>query len=409
MSSEDISRKVSKVSIVGGTYQETCYWPPWDELYGSGWRAVRVFRIFCPDADITFHTIGDNQVEKVLRVFAKSEKLSYKLTKSSSNIGFFYNHPLARPLIHGYKEGKIPLYIKGDFVIGFGMLEAQTYIEGGWVVYDPQSPKHPLSFRKQGGKAKHLALVLNESEAKQLSGETELPQIRELLFEREDCECMIVKRGAKGAVVFSSKDDEGIVVPVYKTTHVFPIGSGDVFTTVFSWFWFCGYKPMAAAMLASKAAAAYCEEKGLIDAIPKHLKEVVYKELIPEKKGLVYLAGPFFTLNAKLFVSECRNMLLAMGLRVFSPYHDVGEGKAENVVPKDIENLKKCSCVFAIVDGLDSGTLFEVGYAVAIGKKVVAYVENETEEALKMLVGTGCDIEKDYTTAIYKAYWYAAE
>ena len=60
-------------------------------------------------------------------------------------------------------------------------------------------------------------------------------------------------------------------------------------------------------------------------------------------------------------------------------------------------------------DGLDSGTLFEVGYAVSLGKKVVAYVENETEGALKMLAGTGCDIEKDFTTAMYKTCWYAAE
>ena len=98
-----------------------------------------------------------------------------------------------------------------------------------------------------------------------------------------------------------------------------------------------------------------------------------------------------------------------MGVPVFSPYHDVGEGKAEDVAPKDIEKLRDCSCVFAIVDGLDSGTLFEIGYAVAIGKKVVAYVENETEGSLKMLAGTGCDIEKDFTTAIYKTCWYAAK
>ena len=210
-------------------------------------------------------------------------------------------------------------------------------------------------------------------------------------------------------MVFSSKDEEGTAVPVYKTSHVFPIGSGDVFTTVFSFFWFSGYKSIIAAMNASKAVAAYCEDKGMVDAIPELLKKNAFEEFIPNKAGLVYLAGPFFTLNAKLFVSECRNILQAMGMQVFSPYHDVGEGKAEDVAPKDIEKLKKCSCVFAIIDGLDSGTLFEVGYAIALGKKVVAYVENETEGSLKMLKGTGCDIEKDFTTALYKTCWYAEE
>ena len=66
MSGEDICREVS---IVGGTYKETCYWPIWDELYGSGWRAVRVFRAFSPDANITFHTVGDDQVEKILKIY----------------------------------------------------------------------------------------------------------------------------------------------------------------------------------------------------------------------------------------------------------------------------------------------------------------------------------------------------
>jgi nucleoside 2-deoxyribosyltransferase len=289
------------------------------------------------------------------------------------------------------------------------MLEAEINIDGGWVVYDPQSPRQPKSFREQGGKAKHLALVMNESEARKLSGKEELLQIRQVLFEREGCEVLIIKCGAKGAVVYSSIDDEGTIVPVYITSHVFPIGSGDVFTTVFSFFWFGGSNPVDAALNASKAAAAYCEEYGIVDGIPARLKTGVFNEFVPDKRGQIYLAGPFFTLNSKLFVSECRNMLQAMGLRVFSPYHDVGEGKAEDVAPKDIEKLNECSCVFAIVDGLDSGTMFEVGYAVALGKKVVAYVENETEGALKMLEGTGCVIEKDFTTAIYKTCWYAAE
>ena len=64
--------------------------------------------------------------------------------------------------------------------------------------------------------------------------------------------------------------------------------------------------------------------------------------------------------------------------------------------------------MFAVVDGLDSGTLFEVGYAIAQNKKVIAFVQNEGEESLKMLEGSNCIIEKDLTTAIYKTYWELA-
>lgn len=142
------------------------------------------------------------------------------------------------------------------------------------------------------------------------------------------------------------------------------IGSGDVFTTVFSYYWFKGLSPVEASMKASQAAAVYCESDGDFENIPSLLKTNEFCEFIPSHKGRVYLAGPFFTLSEKLFVAECRDMLMAMGMDVFSPYHDVGEGKAEKVVPKDIAAIEDCNCLFAILDGMDSGTLFEVGYAV---------------------------------------------
>ena len=97
------------------------------------------------------------------------------------------------------------------------------------------------------------------------------------------------------------------------------------------------------------------------------------------------------------------------GIKVFSPLHDVGIGNAEEVTDKDVEGLNQSDVVLAIGDGLDSGTLFECGYAVAKGKKVVAFVQNESEKALQMLKGTGCDIEEDFTTAVYKSIWYAIQ
>lgn len=402
--------KLREVSIVGGTYQETCFWPEWNKIFGSGWRAVRLMRDLCPELQINYHTVGGEQVEKILKLYANSEELVYTLTNTSSLTVFYYNHPLATPAIQGIEHQHYNLNVNGSHVIAFGMLEATLQIEGEWVVYDPQSPRYPLSFSEQGGKAKHLALVLNKSEAKRLSGETELESIKKALFNKEACECLVIKCGAEGARVYTSEEDEGTVIPVYKTRQVWPIGSGDVFTTVFSYYWFSGSKAIEAAMNASRSVAAYCENLGEIDSVVCAISEdAAYETLLPKRKGRVYLAGPFFTLSQKLFVSECRSILKAMGVDVFSPYHDVGEGKAEDVVPKDIEHLIDCNCVFAIADGLDSGTLFEVGYAVSQGKKVVVYVENETEGALKMLAGTGCDIENDFTTAMYKTYWYAAE
>lgn len=399
----------SEVSIIGGTYRETCYWPTWNSVYGSGWRAARVFRTLHPDAVISYFSTGNEEIQKMMKVYAGSEPLEPHITSISSTISFSYNHPLSHPVIQGEKGDFFNIEVDGKYVIGFGMLEATTQIEGEWVVYDPQSPSRPLSFKDQRGKAEHLAMVLNESEAKLLTGENDLKKISESLFQKEQCEIVIIKRGAKGAIVFHSGDNKEVVVPAFRTSHVWPIGSGDVFTTVFSYYWFNGTDPVESAQKASQAAAIYCETSSYEDIARLLKEEGGYTPIVPKKKGVVYLAGPFFTLSEKLFVAECRNILTAIGVNVFSPYHDVGEGKAEDVAPKDIDALKECDCVFAIVDGLDSGTMFEIGYAVAHGKRVVAYVENETEGALKMLTGTGCDVEKDFTTAIYKTCWYAAE
>jgi nucleoside 2-deoxyribosyltransferase len=96
-------------------------------------------------------------------------------------------------------------------------------------------------------------------------------------------------------------------------------------------------------------------------------------------------------------------------LKVFSPWHDVGHGIASEVVLKDLDALDSSSIVFGVLDGLDSGTLFEIGYAIKSKIPVVGYVENESVESVKMLEGTNCILERDLTTAIYKCFWALAE
>jgi nucleoside 2-deoxyribosyltransferase len=90
---------------------------------------------------------------------------------------------------------------------------------------------------------------------------------------------------------------------------------------------------------------------------------------------------------------------------VFSPVHDVGPGPAEQIAPADLAELDRCDAVFAILDGLDSGTLFEVGYARAHGKPVYALAQTVTEEDLKMVTGSGCTVFDDFVTALHHLAW----
>jgi len=57
------------------------------------------------------------------------------------------------------------------------------------------------------------------------------------------------------------------------------------------------------------------------------------------------------------------------------------------------------------LNGGDAGTIFEIGYAVAKEKPVVALAQNVRPEDLKMSEGSGCVIADDFVTAIYQSVW----
>ena len=112
-------------------------------------------------------------------------------------------------------------------------------------------------------------------------------------------------------------------------------------------------------------------------------------------------------MTERWLIAQSRKHLTEQGFQVFSPLHDVGHGSAEKVVPEDIAAIKKSDLLFAILDGLDPGTLFEVGYARALNEPVVAFVQNEPAKDLKMLRGTNCELVDDFASAIYRATWAA--
>jgi nucleoside 2-deoxyribosyltransferase len=59
------------------------------------------------------------------------------------------------------------------------------------------------------------------------------------------------------------------------------------------------------------------------------------------------------------------------------------------------------------LDGLDPGTIYEVGYAHSRGTKVIAFVSAERPEDLKMIIGGGSQITNDFATALYSTVWAA--
>jgi nucleoside 2-deoxyribosyltransferase len=399
--------------IVGGTYSEICFEPIWENIFGSGFRAASLVLENDSSKKVNYHTCADLELKSHLRLFEHQyENLSIAITDIEKSPEFHYDHPLKTPTISPrpdlFNESKNLIEAEGNNILVYGLLESTFRIKGKKVVYDPQSPVNPKTFSSTSSTAEQLVMVINLSEAYKITNSKNLDTIVDFFFKRENCLALVVKMGAQGALLFENVSSEPKRIPVYESDTVWPIGSGDVFSAYFAMNWFEGVDLYTSALQASKATSLYCNSKDL--SIAKKLSSFSFPELIVNNKpeGQVYIAGPFFTFSQRWIINEVWRTLKSIGLNVFSPYHDVGLGKAADVVDKDIDGLDKSEIVFAIVDGLDSGTIFEIGYAICQKKHVIAFVQNEDEESLKMIEGTGCLIEDDFTTAIYKTFWTLA-
>ena len=97
----------------------------------------------------------------------------------------------------------------------------------------------------------------------------------------------------------------------------------------------------------------------------------------------VFLSGPFFNDKEVEMIDRAKCALEALGYEVYSTSHrnppiDLSsraqKSRRFNLLCKEIE---KSDGVFAVLDGRDAGTIWEMGYASAIGKPVVAFTEGE--------------------------------
>lgn len=402
------------IEVVGGTYFEFCLEPYWYEIFGSGGRAAVALSKL--DGSVTLTTYASEVDFRSVETLAQVYKFELKTLPVRQTIRFDYLHglstPQIRPPINFISPEKIHV-VQAENILRFGFLEGTAEVHGKKVVYDPQNARNPESFGGNGSTADHLAIVANYGECLKMTsqkGDIEPQVLGRILIEKEQAEVVVIKQGSLGATVVTSKEFK--IVPAFRTKKVWSIGSGDVFASIFAHFWTSGKAdPFESARLASLATAYYCETKSLSILLdfdstfsPLPLER---KNDFPKTPKMVYLAGPFFTMAQRWVIQESRKYLYEQHFEVFSPFHDVGYGTAAEVVPTDIKALNECDLVFAILDGLDAGTLFEIGYARSLNKPVIAFVQNESSENLKMLEGTNCEIVDDFVSAIYRTTWAA--
>jgi hypothetical protein len=393
------------INVVGGTYQEINYDDVSMEIFGSGFRCAKF--LLENKNDVHFKTSGNNETSKFLKENQKVySNLKFECNSYDELITFQYDFALDEPSIFPSlpnisktKNWKT----KGDDVIAFGMLESDYEIECKRAVYDPQTSVKPRRF-SEFGKAEELVYIINRNEAYAISLNKDIEEIKTYFFKKEDAKAFIIKNGPHGATLYTKSEE--INIPCYVTENVFKIGSGDIFTASFGYYWLSKNLSLKkSALLASKSTAIYCDKKAYIDCT-ENLK-FEYKEFkannLSEKQ--VYLASPFFALSELILVDKIRNALLSFGVKVFSPFHDIGLGEAISIAKKDIEGIKNSDVIFAVLDNLDSGTLVETGFSMACDKTIIGYHRTCDENHLLMLKPGNFTTNNNLTTALYQTIW----
>lgn len=393
-----------KLIVVGGIYHESCIWPEWDQIYGSAGRAASAAVRHVERVELVSRARVD--IAQIFAAYASSYGFDLRLEDSPQTLSFDYVHslssPSTRPAIE--KMIRVPdLEVRGDVVLRFGMVECSAIVNARCCIYDPQFGDKPEHFSDNGSFAERLAIVANQSEVRRMGNAVDATQAAQNLLGTANCEVVVVKAGPDGAIVV---DADGVQhISAYRTAHVWKVGSGDVFASIFASRWGVhGENAVSAADIASRAVATYVESMSLpvpdLSSLMKMKTEPT--ALVP---GKVYLAGPFFTMQQRWLVDETRRCLTDFNLEVFSPFHEVGMGTPSYVATADLSGLEECDRVFALLDGLDCGTLFELGYARAKGIPVYAFSQVVSEADLKMIVGSDCRVFDDFTTAIHHTGW----
>ncbi|MCL6220703.1 PfkB family carbohydrate kinase [Zunongwangia pacifica] len=393
------------INIIGGTYREINFDDVSMEIFGSGFRSAKF--LLENKSQVNFITNGNEQVSNFLKENQKVyPNLKFDCHPYDELITFQYSFALDEPSIFpnilNIKKAK-EWRFEGDDLIAFGMLESEYEINCKRVVYDPQTSIKPKRF-SDFGKAQELVYIINRNEAYSISSSRDIEDIKKYFFTKEKVKAFIIKNGPYGATLYTESEEH--TIPCYVTNNVHKIGSGDIFTASFGYYWMDKKLSLEqSALLASKSTAVFCDKKAYVDCMNNFKFE--YQEFkaknISEKQ--VYLASPFFALSELILVDKIRNALLSFGVKVFSPFHDIGLGEAVTIAKKDIEGIKSSDVIFVVLDNLDSGTLIESGFSMANDKKIVGYHRTCNEKKLLMLKPGNFTMNSNLTTALYQTIW----
>jgi pfkB family carbohydrate kinase len=382
------------VDIVGGLYRELCEIPAWNAEFGSGGRAAAALSRLAYGS--TLHTYARDPNGSGVAAL-KAMGIRVQAMPSSVAVAFAYFHPLSRPYIEPPPNEiakQPPIYVSGKTVLRFGFLEGDSVIQAERAIYDPQSATAPQPFAANGSTAHELALVMNEFELGTLTGTSDVEKGARQAMQAQDAAVVVVKQGIRGALVL---DRDGTVarIPAYRSARVFKIGTGDVFSALFAYYWGESGRPAAeAADLASRSVAAYCSTQKL-PLLPDATDTL--QPVSGTTSGPVLLEGSVNTLGRRYVMEEARFRLNELGVTVGSP--------AMELSPSD--DLSQYGAVLVIADGMPPGLSKCLHGAHATGLPIIALAEAPDEGVLAALDKLGAKVTNDFASVLYFAAWAA--
>ncbi|MGH9314052.1 MAG: nucleoside 2-deoxyribosyltransferase [Vicinamibacterales bacterium] len=116
----------------------------------------------------------------------------------------------------------------------------------------------------------------------------------------------------------------------------------------------------------------------------------------------VYIAGPLFTPAERRYLEELAAVIDGAGFETYLPHRDGGlvspdRRNTRAMYESDLRALNACGMIVAVLNGtdVDSGTAFEIGYAVARGLPVLGLYEDIRVSAphdFNAMIANGCRV-----------------
>lgn len=117
--------------------------------------------------------------------------------------------------------------------------------------------------------------------------------------------------------------------------------------------------------------------------LAKSLADLIKKEVTKKTPGKkrIYFAGPWFTDKGRFLHAACKKMYQLLknqsSYDVFFP-NDFHDENPKNCFDMDVNEVKECDILVALIDEKDVGTAWEIGMAYALNKPIYLLGFDET-------------------------------